>query len=131
MKPFDLWKLLPLWQEIALYFFAAGGGIWAWVRSRQAQSWPSSQGVVSGAAARASGERRFKPWIGELAYSYTVNGEYYSGFHQRRARTERRAEEFVSGWKDRMVLVRYSPTKHEISVLLKSDQPGGQLGNYR
>ena len=129
MKPFDPWKLLPLWQEIALSVAAACSGLWAWWRVRQAQSWPSTQGTISGAAARPTNDRRFKPWIGELTYSYVVNGEYYSGFHQIRARKERRAEELVSGWKGRMVIVRYSAKKHEISALLKSDQPGGQLGN--
>jgi hypothetical protein len=58
-----------------------------------------------------------------------VNGEYYSGFHRIRARSERRAEEKIAGWKGRMVVVRYSPSKHDLSALLKSDQPGGQLGN--
>jgi len=129
VKPFDPWKLLPIWQEIALFFAAAVSGIWAWLRARQAQSWPSAQGTISGAVARPAKDSRFKPWIGELAYSYVVNGEYYSGFHQVRARTERRAEELVSGWKGRMIIVRYSPAKHDLSVLLKSDQPGGQLGN--
>jgi len=108
---------------------AASGGIWAWLRTRQAQSWPSTQGTIGGAVARPTGDRRFKPWVGELTYAYVVNGEYYSGFYQIRARSERRAEELISGWKGRMVVVRHSPTRHEISVLLRSDQPGDQLGN--
>jgi len=57
------------------------------------------------------------------------DGDYYGGSHQIRARNQRRAEELISGWKGRMVVVRYSPAKHEISVLLKSDQPAGQSGN--
>jgi hypothetical protein len=50
-------------------------------------------------------------------------------FHQIGTRTEQRAEALIAGWKGRMVVVRYSPRKHEISALLKSDQPGAQLGN--
>jgi len=69
------------------------------------------------------------PWVGELAYAYVVNGQYYSGFYTIRARNERRAEELVAGWKGRTVVVRHSPDRHDVSVLLKSDQPGGQLGN--
>ena len=69
------------------------------------------------------------PWAANLTYSYVVNGEYFSGFYRMRARSERRAEEKIAGWKDRMVVVRYSPDKPDLSVLLKSDQPGGQLGN--
>jgi hypothetical protein len=35
----------------------------------------------------------------------------------------------IAGWKGRMVVVRYSPHKHDLSVLSRGDQPGGQLGN--
>jgi len=68
-------------------------------------------------------------WAGHLTGTYVVNGEYYSGFHRIRARSERRAEEKIMGWKGRMVVVQYSPAKHDLSALVKSDQPGGQLGN--
>ena len=77
-----------------------------------------------GANVKSSTDSYIRPWVGDLTYSYVVNGEYYSGFHRIRARSERRA-----GWKGRMVVVRYSPSKHDLSALLKSDQPGGQLGN--
>jgi hypothetical protein len=129
MKPIDPWKTLPLVQEFALFAAAAFSGIWVWLRVRQAQSWPSTQGAVGQAVSRPAGDRHYKPWVGELTYTYVAEGEYYSGFHRIRARTERRADELISGWKGRIVVVRYSPAKHEVSVLLKSDQPGGQLGN--
>ena len=83
---------------------------------------------MSAEVLRAS-DNNILPWVGNLTYSYIVNGEYYSGYHRMRARNERRAEEKIAGWKDRMVVVRYSPDKPDLSVLLKSDQPGGQLGN--
>jgi hypothetical protein len=67
--------------------------------------------------------------MAELTYTYIVNGEYYSGFHRIRSRTKRRAEEKIAGWKGRSVVVRYSPDKHDLSSLLKSDQPGTQIGN--
>ena len=70
-----------------------------------------------------------RPWVAGLSYTYVVNGEYYSGFHRIRARSERRADEKIAGWKGRMVVVRYSPDRHELSVLRRSDQPGEQLGN--
>jgi hypothetical protein len=129
VKPLDVWKFLPLWQEVVFIAIAAGGGIWAWLRARQAQSWPSTQATIRQTTVRRAVDRRFKPLIGELSYTYVIDAEYYSGFHRIRARSERRAEELISGWKGRMVVVRYSPEKHAISVLLKTDQPGGQLGN--
>jgi hypothetical protein len=79
--------------------------------------------------ARTPDGDRSNRWVGELTYSYIVEGEYYSGFHPLMARSERRAEELIEGWNGRSVVVRYSPRKHAISVLLKDDQLGGQLGN--
>jgi hypothetical protein len=78
---------------------------------------------------RSSSDSYVQPWVADLSYTYIVNGEYFSGHCRLRARSERRAEEKIAGWKGRMVVVRYSPDKHDLSALLRSDQPGGQLGN--
>jgi Protein of unknown function (DUF3592) len=129
MRHFDFWRLLPFLREIAMVLVGAATGTWAWFRTRQANSWPSAQGTIGGAEIRSSRDSYFRPWIAELVYTYTANGEYYSGRHRLRARSQRRAEARVEGWKGRMVIVRYSPDKHDLSVLLKSDQPGQQLGN--
>lgn len=125
MKSLDyLWKLAPLFRDAAPFALAAAAGIRYWIRTRQAQSWPSTQGTIMGAQARR-GDERHKGWICALSYSYTVNGEYYAGFHSIGTRKERRAEELATQWKGRSVVVRYSPADHGISVLLKDDQIGG------
>jgi hypothetical protein len=129
MRHFDLWKLWPFWREIAVAVIAAYTSVWTWLRIRQAHSWPSSQGNILNVRARRAGGSLTQGWAGELNYTYVAEGQYYSGSHLIRARSEGRAEELVLGWKDRMVMVRYSPSKHDVSVLLKSDQPGSQLGN--
>jgi len=130
MKPFDPWKLLPFWREILVLGFSIWTGIWAWLRARRAQSWPTTQATIQGTSTRRAGERSYiYPWVAVLTYSYVVNGEYYSGSCLIKARSERRAEEIISGWKNRMIVLRHSPTRHDISVALRSDQPGGQLGN--
>jgi hypothetical protein len=123
----DPWKFLPFWQDILFLAAAAGSGLWTWLRVRRAHSWPSAAGVIERVGARPAENLHFKPWVGELTYTYVANGQYYSGFHRIGARSEGRAEERISGWKGGMVGVRYSPTKPEISVLLRSDQPGGQF----
>jgi hypothetical protein len=128
MRHFDPWGLLPILKDVAVLIFSAGAAAWAWFRTRHAQSWPSAQGSIMSAQARSTG-KSFQPWVAELVYSYVVNGEYYSGSHRIPALSESRAEKKVEGWKNRMVVVRYSPEKHDLSALLKSDQPGGQLGN--
>jgi hypothetical protein len=129
MKHLDLLNLLPLWQELLFIAVGVSSGIWAWLRARQAQSWPSAQGTIDQAVARRAGDRHYKQWFGQFIYDYVVNGEYYSGFHRIRTSTERRAQELTAGWKGRMVIVRYSPKDPQVSILLKSDQPGGRLGN--
>lgn len=129
MRHFNPWGLLPILKDLVLLLLPAAGAAWAWLKFRHAQSWPSAQGPIMSARVQHSGDSYIQPWIACLSYTYIVNGEYYSGSHRFRARTERRAEEKIAGWKDRMVVVRYSPDKHDLSVLLRSDQPGGQLGN--
>jgi len=122
-------SFLPILKDVVLLLLPAGGAAWAWFKFRHAQSWPSAQGTILGTQVQRSTDSSIQPWVAKLTYTYIVNGEYYSGFNRFRARSERRAEEKVAGWKDRMVVVRYSPDKPDLSVLLKSDQPGGQLGN--
>lgn len=125
MRHFDWWSLWNVGWDIAMLAGTGYAGIWAWLRFRQAQSWPSAQGTIGSISIQANRSDYIKPWAVEFAYSYVVQGEYYSGRHVIRAWRERGAEELGVGWKGRMVVVRYSPKKHNVSVLLKTDQPGG------
>jgi hypothetical protein len=128
MRHFDPLSLLPLARDLVLLLIGGAGGVLAWLRARRAQSWPSTQGTVMGVTSRNVGGI-YKPWRSEFSYNYIVNGEYFSGFHRIRASTEKRVDAITLGWKGRMLVVRYSPSSHQISALLRSDQPGGQLGN--
>lgn len=129
MRHLDLWGFWPILKDVVLLLIPAAGGAWAWFKFRHAHSWPSAQGTVVAAQVQRRAGSYLQPWVAQLTYTYIVNGEYYSGSFPMRARNERSAEEKVAGWKGRMVVVRYSPEKHDLSVLLKDDQPGGQLGN--
>jgi hypothetical protein len=80
------------------------------------------------ARVRSSTNSYNQPWLADLS-STVVNGEYYSGFHRIRARSEGRTVEKIVGWKRRMVVVRYSPDKNDLSALRRGDQVGGQSGN--
>ena len=132
---FDPFNWFILIRDIVPFAIGLAGGVLYWLRSRQAQSWPCAQGTVWQAEAKRPKEiedrRRIYiwPWVGQFTYSYPANGEYYSGCHTVNALTERRAEQVVSGWKGRMLVVRYSPANPGISVVLKEDQTGGILGN--
>ncbi|HUO24334.1 MAG TPA: DUF3592 domain-containing protein [Candidatus Aquilonibacter sp.] len=129
MRGFDPWGFLPILKDLVVLLLPAAAAIWAWFKTRHAHSWPFAQGSVLNTQVRRSTDSYPHPWVVDIAYTYVVNGECYSGFYRIRARSESRAEEKVAGWKGRMVVVRYSPGNPEVSTLLKTDQPGGQLGN--
>jgi hypothetical protein len=123
-----LWRIGPIFLRDAVPFaIAAGAGVRYWIRTRQAVSWPSTQGTVQGARAGRI-EKGRGGWACVLTYSYVANSEYYSGSYSIRARKEQQAEELALQWKGRSVAVRYSPADHKVSVLLKDDQVGG-FGN--
>jgi hypothetical protein len=123
-----LWRIGPIFlRDVAPLAIGAGAGIRYWIRTRQAMSWPSTQGTVQGAQAGRIKQGR-RGWVCVLTYSYVADGQYYSGSCSIRARKEQQADELALQWKGRSVVVRYSPADHEISVLLKDDQVGG-FGN--
>lgn len=123
VRHFDPWSLVSLAKEMLLVFSALGAGVFAWFKTRRAQSWLSTQGTLADVTSRNLGGL-YKPWIVKFTYSYIVNGEYFSGFHRIRCQRAKRAESLASAWKGRPVVIRYSPSKHDVSALLWSDQPG-------
>jgi hypothetical protein len=59
------------------------------------------------------------PARAELAYSYTVEGHYYSGYYQREFGTEDDASEFVRDLRGRSAFVSYNPRQRAKSLLLE------------
>jgi hypothetical protein len=129
MKHFDPWDYVWILKDVALLLVSLGTAAWAWFRTRHAYSWPSAHGTIMGSYVERGVDSLIRPWTAAFSYSYSVNGEYYSGFHRLAARSERRAEEKIAGLKNTMIVVRYAPNQPDLSKILKSDQPGGQLGN--
>jgi hypothetical protein len=129
MRHIDPLRLLSILKDLVLLLAPASGAAWTWFKFRSAHSWPSALGRILSAQVSRSGDPYIFPWAAKLGYTYIVNGEYYAGAYRLKARTEERAQQKVEGWKDRMVVVRYSPRQTDFSTLLTSDQPGGQLGN--
>lgn len=129
MRHIDPFGFLNIAKDLVLLLAPAAAATWTWFKFRSAHSWPSAQGTIRSTQVSRSGDRYFHPWAAKLSYTYIVNGEYFAGEYRLKARTEERAQQKVEGWKDRMIVVRYSPEKPDLSTILTSDQPGGQLGN--
>jgi hypothetical protein len=83
---------------------------------------PATRGTVEMAAAKMVGEGRTGYWVGELNYSYSVDGDYYAGSLQMPAASEDKASEMAKRWRDRAVIVRYLPENPEKSVLVLEEQ---------
>jgi hypothetical protein len=125
----------PLWKM--LFDIAVVAGIVWLIRrlaisaghraQKRAGNWAIAQGTVEHASPKhaspkMAGEGRTGYWIGELSYSYSVDGEYYAGVAQLPASSEDHASEVVRGWKDRKVQVRYMPRNRARSVLITNEQ---------
>jgi hypothetical protein len=87
-----------------------------------ARSWPVALGTIEFAAPKMIGEGSNAYWVGELSYSYSVDGEYYAGVAHLPSSDEDDAYEAIRGWKHRKVHVRVMPAKPERSVLVLEEQ---------
>jgi hypothetical protein len=90
---------------------------------REAEDWPRALGTVVGTQAKRSDEgESWNNWRVELTYSYSAMGEYYSGTHLLSPESEGEAAEVALRWRDRNLVVRYSPRDVSKSVVLMHDQ---------
>ena len=95
---------------------------------RAASNWPCTFGSVIGAQLKRSdpGEP-WKVWSVDLHYFYVVNGEYYSGEYSLPPDSEDEANEQANRWKERNIVVRYSPENAEESLILMCDQTDASM----
>ena len=87
-----------------------------------AVSWPVVEGTIEHAGPKVMGEGHTAYWVGELSYSYSVDGEYYAGVAYLPASTEDVAYEATRKWRDRKVQIRVNPGKPEQSILELDEQ---------
>lgn len=78
---------------------------------RRAEGWPTASAWVEWAAPIMVGEGRSAYWAGEVTYSYSVDGEYYSGHFQFPASDKDDAWKAVERWKGRRVPDPLFPTR--------------------
>ncbi len=108
-----------------MLLWAAWGWLSGWLRTRQAQSWPSASGLIDRADRRHKVERRFRDngnrWTGEIGYSYKVNGKVFSGIYTRGFRPETDADEFLRDLIEKPIRVQFNPTVPGDSILSGTD----------
>jgi hypothetical protein len=110
---------------IGLILLAVRGLAWNQVKALLARGWLTHQGTVEFGSVEERRTRYKNLYIARIDYSYSVNGEYYSGYLERLFLLESSADKFVAAMKGQMVFVRSNPNRPELSALLQQDQPGG------
>jgi hypothetical protein len=117
--------VFPVLVLIAAIALLVRGLAWNQVKALLARGWLTHQGTVEFGSVEERRTRYKNLYIARIDYSYTVNGEYYSGYLERLFFLESSADRFVAAMKGQMIFVRSNPSRPERSALLKQDQPGG------
>ena len=95
---------------------------WNKIKSLGARSWPLNQGKIESTIVIEHHVRYFTYYQAQLAYSYTVDGEYYSGFYDKLFLREKSAQRFTDELKGKPAFIRSRSKTPEVSTLLKEDQ---------
>lgn len=107
--------ILPYWY---MWLAAAvlGGMRWAFNRWREghAQSWPVTKGTIEWTWVRQEGVRENQA-VPEVCYSYSVNGEFFSGTY------ETGEENFELFPKGTPIMIHYNPEKPSVSFVDRED----------
>jgi hypothetical protein len=98
-----------------------------WLRSLRARGWPLADGRIETVNVKEFGQQA----LGELGYSYLVEGNRYSGYFSWQFGGEQQAWDYVTGLKGRPVAVRYMRKNPDVSALRNADQSQTDLKGSR
>jgi hypothetical protein len=115
----DIFGALVLVGIVAV---ALRGLPWDRLKKLNARSWPTCQGRIEFGTVIEHRTRYFSYYSGQLSYSYSVSGEYYSGFHDKLFFRASSAERFITELKGKPAFVRHKPNRADVSTILKEDQ---------
>ena len=111
--------LFPIFVVLFRPFTAAGHRLQDRIRSIGKADWPTVVGRVYSVTATAHNHL----WIATVQYSYSADGEYWSGSLTRTFSLERDADHYAAQHPvNSAVMVRYRPGRPEKSVVLGEDQ---------
>jgi hypothetical protein len=119
LKTDDIFGVLVL---VGVAVVALRGLPWDKLKKLNARSWPICQGRIEFGTVIEHRTRYFSYYSGQLSYSYSVSGEYYSGFHDKLFFRESSAERFIAELKGKPTFVRHKPSNPEVSTILREDQ---------
>ena len=101
---------------------AIRGLAWNKLKTLGARSWPTTQGKIEFGTVIEHRTRYFSYYIAQMAYSYAVNGEYFSGYYEKMFFRESSADKFAADLKGRPAFIRHKASSPDVSTLLKEDQ---------
>ena len=85
----------------------------AWWKRIRSNGWPTTEARVHQVTISGNGYY----WHGNLSYSYSVAGEFYSGFFIQQFARERDADAFAAKFPDGLPFqVHYHPTRSDVSI---------------
>ncbi len=114
-----------VWWCIAVLLLGWAKPAWQWFKRQRAQGWPTVTGRIESVEVKQIGpfqlssarRGRGPAYAAQLAYSYTVEGHYYSGYYQREFASEEEGWEFVRDLRGRSAIVSYIPRNPAKSML--------------
>ncbi len=123
-----------LWLAISLGTVAILAVFWVLRRMklRRARTWPAQFGRLDSTAVRLysnGGQAAGSKFIAELKYSYSAQGQQYSGGLSRSFLLKARADRWIGNYAiGQRVMVRYNPAKPRDSVIFEDEQAGLRSG---
>ncbi|MHB8216656.1 MAG: DUF3592 domain-containing protein [Candidatus Sulfotelmatobacter sp.] len=102
---------------LAVILALVGFELSQWMKFRGADSWPATQGTIESLDVKEVRTRSAHYFALDAAYSYSVNGAYYSGRFAKSFETESEASDYAANLKGRPVYVRYKAADAETSCL--------------
>lgn len=135
----EIWHWLranvhPRWdlhsvQLVVTAVIAISMAAWRLIKYFGSSGWPVVNGKVESAYSATNSNDGVAGMGAEIAYSYQVEGEYFSGFYFKKFPREREADEYAARFKKgKMLPVHYDPRHRERSKVMESEAEWATAG---